>query len=72
MDIYDFCGRCIEPEMTEVQIYDLNESCKKTGHIVYKGNMHDASLSEFKNYEVCSFDITEDGMTINIDTSDLF
>ena len=70
MNIYDFCYLCTEPNMTDVQIYDLNTYNTDPGHIVYRGTMYDACLSQFNNYEVCSFDLTEDGMTINIDTSD--
>lgn len=72
MNIYDFCELCTEPEIAEVQIYDLNDRCEETGHIVYKGNMDDAVLSGYGDCEVCSFDLTDEGMTINIDTSDPF
>ena len=68
MTIYDFCGICTEPDMTEVEIFDLNINRPNADGIVFKGSMHDASLSEFRDYEVCSFDLTDEGMTVNIDT----
>ena len=69
MNVYDFCGLCTEPRMTNVAIYDLNPNCQEPGSIVFKGVMYDASLSRFRDYEVCSFDLTDEGMTVNIDTS---
>jgi hypothetical protein len=69
MNVYDFCGLCTEPRMTNVEIYDLNPNCQEPGSIVFKGTMYDASLSRFRDYEVCSFDLTDEGMTVNIDTS---
>ena len=68
MNVYDFCGLCTEPRMTEVEIYDAN--CHEPGKIVFRGTMYDASLSRFRDYEVCSFDLTDEGMTVNIDTSE--
>ena len=68
MTIYDFCGLCTEPDMTDVEIFDLNIDRPNSDSIVFKGSMHDASLSEFRDYEVCSFDLTDEGMTVNIDT----
>ena len=67
MNVYDFCGLCTEPRMTEVAIYDANRH--EPGKIVFRGTMYDASLSKFRDYEVCSFDLTDEGMTVNIDTS---
>ena len=67
MNVYDFCGLCTEPRMTEVAIYDAN--CQEPGSIVFKGTMYDASLSRFRDCEVCSFDLIDEGMTVNIDTS---
>ena len=69
MNVYDICGLCTEPRMTEVAIYDLNPNCQEPSSIVFKGVMYDASLSRFRDYEVCSFDLTDEGMTVNIDTS---
>ena len=34
-----------------------------------RGVMYDASLSKYRDCEVCSFDLTDEGMTVNIDTS---
>ena len=68
MNVYDFCGLCTEPRMTNVAIYDLNPNCQEPGSIVFRGTMYDASLSRFRDYEVCSFDLTDEGMTVNIDT----
>lgn len=67
MDVYDFCGLCTE-RMAPVRIYDLNPKFETD---VFEGDMNDAALGKYKNCEVCSFDLTEDGLTINIDTSDM-
>ena len=69
MNVYDFCGLCTEPRMTNVAIYDLNPNCQEPGSIVFKGVMYDASLSKYRDCEVCNFDLTDEGMTVNIDTS---
>ena len=66
MIVYEFCWLCTEG-MTPVTIYDLNDRVSRD---VWKGDMRDAALGEFRDYEVRSFDLTEDGLTINIDTSE--
>ena len=49
---------------------DRNEKYDGPDHIVFQGTMHDASFSKFSDYEVGSFDLTEEGLTLNIDTSE--
>ena len=68
INVYDFCGLCTEPRTTIAYIYDLNPNVENP--TVYEGTLYDASLSQYGNCEVASFDYTEVGITINIDTSD--
>lgn len=67
MNVYEFCGLCTE-RMAPVRIYDLNPEYADD---VFDGDMNDAALSKYGSCEVCSFDLTEDGLTINVDTSDM-
>ena len=70
MTVSDFCSLCTEAHMTDVTLFDSNEKFDGPDHIVFQGTMHDASFSEFSDYEVGSFDLTEEGLTLNIDTSE--
>ncbi len=68
INVRDFCFRCTEPRMTIAYIYDMNPN--RENHVVYEGTMYDAAMSAWKNCEVCSFDHTEVGIVMNVDTSD--
>ena len=70
MNVSDFCNLCTEPKMTEVSIFDLNEDTPMSSSIVFHGTMDEAYNSQYRNCEVCSFDLTDEGLTLNIDTSD--
>lgn len=65
MDVYDFCGLCTD-DTIQLSIYDMHPEIE---HEVFKGSMWDAQQSPFSDYEVYSFDLSPDGLTLNIDTS---
>lgn len=68
MTIYDFCGLCLEPKFHQVKIWDGSPDCVAKDNIVFRGSFEDASLSEYNQYEVASFEFDFDTkeMTINI------
>ena len=66
MSVYDFCGLCTD-ESVDVSIYDMNEEVEEE---VFAGSMRGAMESEWADFEVDSFDLTPDGLCLNIDTSE--
>lgn len=64
MDVYDFCGLCTD-DTTEVRIYDMNPAIENE---VFVGSMWDAQQSRFSDYSVCSFDLSPEGLTLNINS----
>lgn len=64
MSVYDFCNLCTD-DSVEVHIYDMNAEMEKE---VFFGTMRDAMYSDWEGYEVDSFDLTPDGLCLNIDT----
>ena len=66
MSVYDFCSLCTD-DSVEVSIYDMNEDVEIG---VFGGSMRDAMYSDWADYEVDSFDLTPDGLCLNIDTSE--
>ena len=66
MPVYDFCGLCTD-DSVDVSIYDMNEEIEKE---IFSGTMRDAMESDWADFEVESFDLTPDGLCLNIDTSE--
>ena len=66
MPVYDFCGLCTD-ESVDVSIYDMNGDVEDE---VFTGSMRGAMESEWADFEVGSFDLTPDGLCLNIDTSE--
>jgi len=66
MPVYDFCALCTD-DSVDVSIYDMNEAVEQQ---IFSGSMRNAMESEWADFEVDSFDLTPDGLCLNIDTSE--
>lgn len=67
MSVYEFCYLCTD-DGTEVRIYDMNRAVEAE---VFCGTMRDAMLTDYSDYEVCSFDVDPKcGLILNIDTTE--
>lgn len=66
MPVYDFCTLCTD-DSVDVCIYDMNAAVEQQ---IFSGSMRNAMESEWADFEVDSFDLTQDGLCLNIDTSE--
>ena len=66
MTVSEFCGLCTEG-LAPIRIYDLNDEVSRD---IWKGDIKVAERGEYRDYELCSFDLNEVGITLNIDTSE--
>ena len=66
MSVYDFCSLCTD-DLEAVRIYDMNEEVEDE---VFFGTMRDAMYSDWAEYDVDSFDLSPEGLCLNIDTAE--
>ena len=67
IDVYDFLNLATD-DFQEIRIYDMNPAAERE---VFCGEARSAMYhDEYSGCEVLSFDIDEQGITLNIDTSE--
>ena len=63
MTVYDFCSLAID-DYCHIIVFDF-----AIDEEVFNGTAEEAKMSDFENYEICSFDTPVNGtITLNIDT----
>ena len=66
MSVADFCDMCTD-SCTRMRIWDMNEDVENE---IFAGTMEEAIYSEYADYDVESFDISDNVICLNICTAD--